>query len=151
MGKKRSRRRQSDYAMLTVSVSASSAYISHRILNPKYDDGNRPASSHITIEGALNEPVIHRQSALVHVHCRDQGDPGAALGVNKTHLQVLVYLPRAQFADLMALVAAQRLAHVDLLTDALRHGNGRDRSAGFHTARVPAETEEVEVAPNGPA
>jgi hypothetical protein len=139
--------------MLTISVIASSAYISHRTLNPKYDVGSSPASSHITIEGTLSESVIRRRSALVHVHCREQSDPGAALGVNETHLQVLVYLPREQFSDLMVLVAAQRLARVDLLTDTLRYGKGRVRSAGFHAAQVPAEAEEVEgveVAPNGP-
>jgi hypothetical protein len=137
--------------MLTVSVSASSAYISHRIPDPKYDVGNNPASSHITIEGALNEPVIRRRSALVYVHRRAQGDPDAALGVNDTHWQVLIYLPRAQFADLMVLVAAQRLARVDLLTDALRHGKRQVRSAGFHTTRVPAEAEDEDVAPEGTA
>jgi len=52
----------------------------------------------------------------------------------------LVYLPRPQFVDLLALVAAQRIERVELLTDVLRRGSGSVRSAGFHTARVPSET-----------
>ena len=77
----------------SVTVSASSAYISHRILDPKYDAGRDTASSTITIEGALDTPVIRRQTALVYVHCREQGDPGGALGVNDTHWQLLVISP----------------------------------------------------------
>ena len=123
----------------SVTVSASSAYISHRILDPKYDAGRDAASSTITIEGALDTPVIRRQAALVYVHCREQGHPGGALGVNDTHWQVLVYLPRPQFVDLLMPVAAQRVARVELLTDVLRRGSGSVRSAGFHTAHVPRE------------
>ena len=123
----------------SVTVSASSANISHRILDPKYDAGRDTVSSTITIEGALDTPVIRRHTALVYVHCREQGDPGGAHGVNDTHWQVLVYLPRPQFVDLLMLVAAQRIARVELPTDALRRGSGRVRSAGFHTAHVPSE------------
>jgi hypothetical protein len=68
-------RGQPDYAMFRVSVIASSAYISHHIPNPKYDVLDDAASSYITIEGALDTPVIRRQSALVSVHCREKGDP----------------------------------------------------------------------------
>jgi hypothetical protein len=99
-----------------------------------------PGRTRFTIEGALDTPVIRRQAALVYVHCREQGDPGGALGVNNTHWQVLVYLPRPQFVDLVALVAAQRVARVELMTDALLRGSGKVRSAGFHTASVPSET-----------
>ena len=134
MARRRSRNGHADYGHYSVTVSASSASISHRILDPKYD-----ASSTITIEGALVTPVIRRQAALVYVHCREQGHPGGALGVNDTHWQVLVYLPRPQFVDLLMLVAAQRIARVELLTDVLRRGSGSVRSAGFHTAHVPSE------------
>jgi hypothetical protein len=41
--------------------------------------------------------------------------------------------------DLLALVAAQKIVRVDLLTDALRRGSGGVRSAGFHTANTPSE------------
>lgn len=140
MARRRSRSAHANYSHFSVTVSASSAYISHRILDPKYDAGRDPASSTITIEGALNTPVIRRQAALVYVHCREQGDPGGAFGVNDTHWQVLVYLTRPQFADLLALVAAQKVARVELLTDALRRGSGIVRSAEFHTASVPSET-----------
>ena len=134
MARRRSRNGHADYGHYSVTVSASSASISHRILDPKYD-----ASSTITIEGALVTHVIRRQAALVYVHCREQGHPGGALGVNDTHWQVLVYLPRPQFVDLLMLVAAQRIARVELLADALRRDSGSVRSAGFHTAHVPSE------------
>jgi hypothetical protein len=139
MARRRSRVAHADYGHFSVTVSASSAYISHRILDLKYDAGQDAASSTITIEGALDTPVIRRKAALGYVHCREQGDPGGAIGVNDTHWQVLVYLPRPLFVDLLALVAAQRIARVELLTDALRRGSGSVRSAGFHTASVPSE------------
>lgn len=82
MARRRSRIAHADYGHFRVTVSASSAYISHRILDPKYDAERDAASSTITIEGALDTPVIRRQAALVYVHCREQGHPGAALGVN---------------------------------------------------------------------
>jgi hypothetical protein len=100
---------------------------------PKYDAGQDAASSTITIEGALDTPVIWRQAALVYVHCREQGDPCGALGVNDSHWQVLAYLPRPQFVNLLALVAAQRIARVELLTAS---GRVRSAGAGFHTAGV---------------
>jgi hypothetical protein len=84
MARRRSRSAQADYGHYSVTVSASSAYSSHRMLDPKYDAGRDAASSTITIEGALDTPVIRRQVALVDVHCREQGDPGGALGVNDT-------------------------------------------------------------------
>jgi hypothetical protein len=142
MPRRKSRGRPADYAHFTIKVSASSAFISHRLPDPKYDAGRDAASSHITIEGTLDTPVIRRQAAFVYVHCREDGDPGGAIGVNDTHWQVVVYLPRAQFTDLLALVAVQRLASVKLLTDAIVRGRGNLRSVGFHTAPVPGEAEE---------
>jgi hypothetical protein len=72
MARRRSRSAQADSGHFSVTVSASSAYISHRILEPKYDAGRDAASSTITIEGALDTPVIRRQAALVYVHCRSK-------------------------------------------------------------------------------
>jgi hypothetical protein len=82
MARRRSRIAHADYGHFSVTVSASSAYIRHRILDSKYDAGRDAASSMITIEGTLDTPVIRRQTILVYVHCREQGDPGGALGVN---------------------------------------------------------------------
>jgi|KBSMisStaDraftv2_1062788.scaffolds.fasta_scaffold3657398_1 hypothetical protein len=65
MARKRSRIAHADYDHFSVTVSASSACISHRILDPKYDAERDAASSTITIEGALDTPVIRRQAALV--------------------------------------------------------------------------------------
>lgn len=146
MPRRKARGRQPDYAHFTIKVSASSAYISHHIPDPKYDAGRDAASSSITIEGVLDTPVLRRQAAFVYVHCREDSDPGGAIGVNDTHWQVVVYLPRAQFSDLLALAAAQRLMRVELLTDAIVRGRGSVRSAGFHTAPVPGEAEEEEPA-----
>ncbi len=140
MARRRSRIAHANYGHFSVTVGASSAYISHRILDPKYDAGRDAASSTMSIQGALDTPVIRREAALVSVYCREQGDPGGALGVNDAHWLVLVYLSRAKFVDLLALVAAQKVTRVELLTDALRRGSGRVRSAEFHTASVPSGT-----------
>ena len=128
MARRRSRNGHADYGHYSVTVSASSASISHRILDPKYD-----ASSTITIEGALVTPVIRRQAAHVYVHCREQGDPGGAIG------KCWSISPALSSWILLMLVAAQRIARVELLTDVLRRGSGSVRSAGFHTAHVPSE------------
>ena len=142
MPRRKSRGRRADYAHFTITVSAASAFISHSTPDPKYDAGRDAASSYITIEGAIDTPVIRRQAVFVYVHCREDGDPGGAIGVNDTHWQVVVYLPRAQFADLLALVAAHRVASVKLPTDTIVRGRGNVRSVGFHTVPVPGEAED---------
>jgi hypothetical protein len=43
-------------------------------------------------------------------------DPGSAIGAGTTW-QLVFRLPREQFADLRAVVGAQRLAEVDLMLD----------------------------------
>ena len=58
VARRRSRIADADYGYFSVTVSASSAYISHGILDPKYDAGRDAASSTITTEGALDTPVI---------------------------------------------------------------------------------------------
>ena len=83
MARRRSRIAHADYGYFSVTVTHPHI-LSHRILDPKYDAERDAASSTITIEGALDTPVIRRQAALVYVHCREQGHPGGALGVNNT-------------------------------------------------------------------
>jgi hypothetical protein len=69
----------------------------------------------------------------------DVGDtPGGAIGTT-TAWQVVLYLPREQFADLLTIVAARRLAKVDLQLEGLRRGKGAVRSASFQTELVPCE------------
>jgi hypothetical protein len=142
MARRRLHRAEVDYGYFRIKVTASSVYINHRTPDPKYDLGSDAASTSITIEGKLDPPVIRHEAALVYVHGREKSDPGGAIGVNPRRWQVLVDLPRPQFADLMTLVAGQRLARVDLLTDSLRRGKGNVRSADFHTPQVPSEAED---------
>jgi hypothetical protein len=88
----RSRSRQLDYAQYAVTVTASSIDIFHHIPDRKYDHGE-PASTYISIEGTLDVPVIRRQSASISVNSESDCRPGAAIGVNDTHWQVVVSLP----------------------------------------------------------
>src|SRR5262249_30803369 len=100
-----------------------------------------PASTYITIEGALDVPVIRRQSASISVHRNSESLPGAAIALNDTHWQVVISLPSLQFADLTALVVAQRLVRVDLVVEPLRHGKAKIINVGFHTLPVPVDAE----------
>jgi hypothetical protein len=81
----------------------------------------------------------------VMVTCGDKGDnPGAAIGGHAIWRSV-VSLPRPQFDELVALVAGQRVAKVELLIESLKHGKGIVRSVVFSTAPIPSEAEDGEA------
>lgn len=123
-----------------INVTATSVSVAHRGpgLSPLHPNGD--ADSDIKIEGALGRPVLNRGTAIVCVFCgADVGDtPGGAIGVT-TAWQVVLYLPREQFADLLTIVTARRLAEVDLLLEGLSRGKGAVRSATFRIEPVPCE------------
>ena len=123
-----------------IKVAASAARITHRgpSLSGRQSDGD--AYTVIKIEGALDRPVLKRATALMYVFCGTKiGDnPGSAIGAT-TAWQLVLHLPREQFADLLTIVADGRLVEVDLLLDGLRYGKGAVRSASFYTEDLPSE------------
>jgi hypothetical protein len=111
MARRRSRIAHVDYGHFSVTVSASSAYISHRILDPRYDAGQAVRGlvhdHHRGRAGYAFDPATSRSYV--------RPLPGARRSWrgpwrHDTHWQVLVYLPRSQFVDLLALVAAKDCA-----------------------------------------
>ena len=83
------------------------------------------------------------RSVYILIFCGDFENPGAAIGVT-TVWQIVLHLPREQFADLLTLVASGRLARGDVLIEGLRRGNGTVRSAWFGTAPVPYDRDDDE-------
>jgi hypothetical protein len=126
-----------------IKVTATAVSIGHRGpgLSPLHPNGD--ADSDIKIEGALDRPVSNRSTALVCVFCgAEVGDtPGGAIGTT-TAWQLVLYLPREQFTDLLTIVTARQLAEVDLLLEGLSRSRGAVRSASFQTEPVPCERSE---------
>ena len=145
--KRRTHKRRPELVRYKVAVSAASIRISR--MGPgliRYlPDGE--CRSVINIEGALKKPVgrdVRTAGIYVFEGDGDGGDPGSAIGFSKLR-QVVLYLPRPQFDDLRAMVLADKLATVDLLTDGLSRGKGTIRSVAFETVPVPSEQDEDEA------
>jgi hypothetical protein len=106
------------------------------------------AGSSITIEGALDQ-TVHKDinRALLSVYCRPfaPDNPGAAIAANIIW-NLVVDLPRDQFADLVALALSDRLRSVSIGVEGLRRGKGPIRSISFDTAPVPFEREDEQAA-----
>jgi hypothetical protein len=92
----------------------------------------------IDIEGALEEPVRRMSTASLLIICEENTNLGSAIG-GRLNWRSVVYLPREQFGNLMAIILADKLPSVELLLSKLHHGKGPILSMHFGTA--PAETE----------
>ena len=123
-----------------IKVTATAASITQRGPGLSGPEPDGAADSVINIEGALDHPVLRRDIAFMYIFCGAKiGDnPGSAIGAT-TAWQLVLRLPREQFADLLTIVAARRLAEVDLVLEKLRYGKGPVRSASFYTEAVPDE------------
>jgi hypothetical protein len=132
--------RKSSLEWFKIKVTATGATVGHRGPGLSRIDPDGHADSVIEIEGALDRPVLNRGTALVCVFCGAEiGDnPGSAIGATTTW-QLVLHLPREQFADLLIIIATRQLAEVDLLLDGLSRGKGTVRSASFHTEPVSCE------------
>ena len=121
-------------------MTATAASITQRGPGLSGPEPDGAADSVINIEGALDHPVLKRDIAFMYIFCGAKiGDnPGSAIGAT-TAWQLVLRLPREQFADLLTIVAARRLAEVDLVLEKLRYGKGPVRSASFYTEAVPDE------------
>lgn len=137
---RKAKNRKPSLEWFKIKVRATSVSVAHRGpgLSPLHPNGD--ADSDIKIQGALDRPVSNQGTALVCVFCgAEVGDtPGGAIGLT-TAWQLVLYLPREQFADLLTIVAARQLAEVDLLLEGLSRGRGAVRSASFQTEPVPCE------------
>ena len=137
---RRAKSREPPLEWFKIKVKATAASVAHRGPGLSRIDPDGDANSDIEIEGTLDRPVSNRGTALICVFC------GADIGNNTctaigatTAWQVVLHLPREQFADLLVIVSARRLVEVDLLLEGLRRGKGAVRSARFQTEPVPCE------------
>jgi hypothetical protein len=123
-----------------IKVTVTAASITQRGPGLSGPEPDGAADRVINIEGALEHPVLKRDSAFMYVFCGAKiGDnPGSAIGATTTW-QLVLRLPREQFADLLTIVATRRLAEVDLVLVKLRYAKGPVRSASFYTEAVPHE------------
>jgi hypothetical protein len=137
---RKAKSRKKSLEWFKIEVTATAASISHRGPGLSGPDPEGHASSVIKIEGTLDRPVLKRKTAFMYVFCGAKiGDnPGSAIGAT-TAWQLVLRLPHEQFVDLLTIVAASRLAEVDLLLDGLRYGKGAVRSVSFYTNPVPYE------------
>jgi hypothetical protein len=137
---RKAKNRKPSIEWFKIKVMATAVSVDHSGLglSPLHPDGD--ANSAIEIEGTLDRPVSNRGTALICVFCgADIGNnTGTAIGAT-TAWQVVLHLPREQFADLLVIVSARQLAGVDLLLEGLSRGRGAVRSARFHTEPVPSE------------
>jgi hypothetical protein len=94
----------------------------------------------LLLEQMISNPGSVWGAALRYVFCGAEiGDnPGSAIGA-PTAWQLVLRLPREQFADLLTVITARQLAEVYVLLDGLSRGKGAVRSASFHTEPVPRE------------
>ena len=143
MPRRKKRKRKQDPVRFTLTVAACAVSVGR--LGPKifYPEPEGESRTYITIEGTLDRPVLRDVlAATIQVSDGEErpGNPGAAIG-GTTIWHVACGLPRAQFADLLALVTAGKLVKVDLLFESLRRGSGILRSVHFETAPVPSEAE----------
>ena len=136
--KAKNRKPSLEWFKIKVTATAVSVVHSDPGLSPLHPHGD--ADSDIKIEGALDHPVLNRETALLCVFCGAEigNNPGSAIGATTTW-QVVLRLPREQFADVLAIVRVRRLVEVDLLLEGLRRGKGVVRSARFQTEPVPCE------------
>ena len=144
MTKSHHRKRRPDLGPFIIRVEATSVYISQ--MGPKIvrHSPEGEASTSITIEGEADRPVKgDLRKTLITVFCGHKPDEsvGASIGIAQIW-QIVINLPREQFADLLALVVAQRLANVHLVLDAIKRGMGTVRAAYFYTDPVPCESED---------
>jgi hypothetical protein len=140
---RRVKRHKPSLEWFKIKVTATSVNITHRGPGLSGPEPDGSADTVIHMEGAMDHPVLKRSTALVYVFCAEAiGDnSGTAIGAT-TAWQVVLRLPREQFADLLAVVVAERLAEVDLLLDGVKYGKGAVRSVSFYTEPVPSERDE---------
>jgi hypothetical protein len=140
---RKAKKRKPSLEWFKIKVTATAISVDHRGpgLSPLHPDGD--ADSNIKIEGTLDHPVLNRNAALLCVFCGAEigNNPGSAIGAT-TAWQVVLRLPREQFADLLTIIIAKQLSEVDLLLEGLSRGRGAVRSASFHTDPVPSERDE---------
>jgi hypothetical protein len=140
---RKAKARKSSVEWFKIKVTATSVSINHRGPRLSGPEPEGSADTVIHIEGAMDPAVLKRTTALIYVFCGGAiGDnPGTAIGATIAW-QLVLRLPREQFAGLLALIAARRLVEVDLLLDAIKYGRGSVRSVSFYTEPVPSERDE---------
>jgi hypothetical protein len=95
--------------------------------------------SAIEITGVIDRPVIRCSRASIWIyeeHERVRG-PGSARGIRGELWSVTLWLPRALFQDLLAIVLADKLARIQLVVHGLRRGKAPIVSVSFHTSDDP--------------
>src|SRR3712207_3488451 len=100
MPRRKGKRHASELERFSVRVTATAVRVSREGPGILYRVPHGESDTTIHIEGSLDRPVLRMQSASIMVLSRaEDGDPGAAIG-STTIWQVVITLPRAQFADL---------------------------------------------------
>lgn len=143
------RKRSKEWLRLTLRVAAASVHVDR--LGPKILMGEPEgeASSSINIEGTLDRPAfkaLTRTRLLVLEREERTGDPGTAIG-GTIVWNVVATLPREQFADLVAMVLADKLQRVEMGFEEVKRGTGTMRTISFKTAPVPGDAEDEEEGP----
>jgi hypothetical protein len=125
-----------------IAVTGASVRVTRRTrgLDGKWHLGECYTS--IDIEGTLDEPLRRMSTASLLIICEENTNLGSAIG-GRLNWRSVVYLPREQFGDLMALILADKLRSVELLLPKLHHGKGPILSMHFGTAPVEAEPDEA--------
>jgi hypothetical protein len=136
-----------------IKVTATSVTVAHRGPGLSPLDPVGAADSDIEIEGTLDRPVLDHGTALLCVFCGAEiGDPpGSAIGVTIAW-QLVLYLPREQFADLLTTIAARQLVEVDLTARA-QCGQRASKPNPCHVSgtRILTTHEGLCTDPNSPA
>lgn len=96
------------------------------------------ARAMITICAELDEPVLRARNAEISVHVSrtTKGIGGSALGVADGIWRISATIAEAPLDDLLMMVAAERLSHVQVHSGRIIRGKAAIRSLVFSTAPI---------------